>query len=64
MDYAKLIKELREKLLMTQQEFADYIGSTFISVNRWENGKFSPTMKMKRHLKELFIKHRIIKEEE
>lgn len=60
MDYSMLIKELREKMLLTQEEFAKLIGVSFQSVNRWENGKFEPTMKVKRKLKELFIEYKII----
>jgi DNA-binding XRE family transcriptional regulator len=59
MDYSKLIKSLREKMLLTQTEFAEKLGVSFGSVNRWENGKHEPTMKVKRQLKKLFIKYRI-----
>ena len=61
MDYAKLIKELREKLFMTQDEFAKYIGASFQSVNRWENGKYRPTIKIRKKLNELFVGHGLIK---
>ena len=36
-------KQLRKKLGLTQQEFADKIGVAFVTVNRWENGKHKPT---------------------
>ncbi len=62
MNYAKLIKILREKLFMTQEEFAEYIGSTYGTVNRWENGKFAPTIKMKKKLYRLFVENRLIEE--
>ena len=39
MDYSNLIKELRNKMLLTQTELADLLGVSFGSVNRWENGK-------------------------
>lgn len=39
MNYAKVVKKLRETLLLTQEEFAKEIGVSFASVNRWENGK-------------------------
>ena len=47
------IKQLREKLLLTQAEFAAELGVSFETVNRWENGKHEPTMKAKRKLKRL-----------
>jgi len=62
MDYSKLIKSLREKMLLTQTEFAEKLGVSFGSVNRWENGKHEPTMKVKRQLKKLFIKYEIEEE--
>ena len=60
MDYPKLIKEYRDKKLITQEELAKILGVSFVSVNRWENGHFSPTIKIKRKLKELFLEANII----
>ncbi|HBG34434.1 MAG TPA: transcriptional regulator [Holosporales bacterium] len=39
----KIIKELRLQLGMSQEEFAHSLGVSFASVNRWENGKTSPS---------------------
>lgn len=39
----KLIKSIREYLELSQTEFADKIGGTFATVNRWENGRAIPT---------------------
>lgn len=36
------IKQLREELNMTQENFAHEIGVTFATVNRWENGRTTP----------------------
>ena len=63
MDWAKNIKKLREKMLLTQQEFADFLGVSFNSISRYENGKFEPTMKIKRQLMTLFKKYNIVKED-
>ena len=60
MDYAKAIKEYRNKVLITQVELAKILGVSFASVNRWEKGKFEPTMKIKRKLKMLFIESDIV----
>lgn len=59
MDYSYLIKELRNKMLLTQTEFAEQLGVSFGSVNRWENGKYEPTIKVKRRLKELCKEYKI-----
>ena len=52
-DYQELTKELRDKLILTQQEFAKLLGVSFASVNRWENGKFETSIKVKRKIVEL-----------
>lgn len=57
MDYIRLLKDIRDTLLITQTELAELLGVSFASVNRWENGKTQPTMKAKRKLKELCIKN-------
>ena len=54
MNYPKMLKKYREKVLLTQTELAEKLGVSFASVNRWENGLFEPTMKVKRKLRELF----------
>ena len=53
MDYARLIKDIREHLFLTQTELGQILGVSFETVNRWENGKFSPSMKIKKKLFEL-----------
>lgn len=53
MTYAQKIKRLRAVLLITQQELAYLLGVSIVTVNRWENGKYEPTMKMKRKIVEL-----------
>ena len=62
MTYAQKIKKLREVLLITQQELADLLGVSIVTVNRWENGKYEPTMKVKRKLSELFKEIKISEE--
>ena len=63
MTYAKAIKKLRSKMLLTQMEFAQFLGVSCASINRWETGRFEPTMKIKRKLAPIFRKYRIEVEE-
>lgn len=63
MDYQRLVKELREKLILSQQEFADLLGVSFASINRWETGKHKPTIKVKRRIVELCKQNNIDMEE-
>ena len=38
-----MIKHIREAMNLSQQDFADRLGVSFSTVNRWENGKSKPT---------------------
>lgn len=59
MNYALLLRKIRDYLLITQTELAKMIGVSFSTVNRWENNKTEPTMKAKRKIKLLCDKHKI-----
>lgn len=59
MTYAEKVKILREKLFLSQSELANLLGVSLATVNRWENNKFEPTIKIKRKLNDLFIKNKI-----
>lgn len=52
-DYRKMIVSLRNKLILSQEEFAKLLGVSFASVNRWERGHHEPTIKVKRKIVEL-----------
>lgn len=39
----KVIKEVRVQLGLSQEELAHALGVSFASINRWENGKSSPS---------------------
>lgn len=53
MNYPKIIKEYRKKEGLTQEELVLKLGVSFASVNRWENGHFEPTLRVKRQLQTL-----------
>ncbi len=59
MIYATKIKKLRDEMLLTQEEFGEVLGVSLVTVNRWENGKFEPAIKIKRKLRQLFIEYNI-----
>lgn len=48
-----LIKELRERLDLTQEQFAQKVGVTYSTVNHWENGKRTPQPYLVRRLLDL-----------
>lgn len=60
MNYSQIVKVLRMRMLLTQQEFADHLGVSFETVNRWENGKNEPTMKCRRALAILFKEYKVV----
>lgn len=41
-DIPALIRELRQRLGLTQEQFAQKVGVTYSTVNHWENGKRVP----------------------
>ncbi len=54
MNYTKAIKELREKLLISQDELATLLDVSIQTVNRWDNGRYEPTPSIKKKLMVLF----------
>lgn len=48
-----LIKHLRHRLNLTQEQFAQEIGVTYSTVNHWENGKRVPQPFLLRRLLEV-----------
>lgn len=59
MTYAEAIKKLRQKMCLTQTEFGELFIVNFGTVNRWENGKHDPTMKIRRKMIPYFEKYKI-----
>lgn len=51
------IQEIRMLLQVSQERFAALLGTTVVSVNRWENGKTKPSRLYIKELKELKRNH-------
>ncbi len=62
MDYSKFLKEYREKRFLSQRDLAAELNVSYVTINRWETSKFTPTIKMKKKLYSLFKEAGIIKE--
>ena len=45
MSFSEDIKNIRRRSLMSQEAFAQAIGVSFTTVNRWETGKCKPSYK-------------------
>ncbi|MBG1240062.1 helix-turn-helix transcriptional regulator [Nostoc sp. NZL] len=39
----KLVRALRQELNLSQEKFAAEFGVTFATINRWENGRVTPS---------------------
>ena len=42
MKFPELVKYAREKMGMSQEELAHALNNSFVTINRWENGKTHP----------------------
>jgi putative transcriptional regulator len=51
------IQNLRHMLGVSQEKFAQLIGTTVVTINRWENGKTIPSRLYTRELNELRSNH-------
>ena len=52
-DIPELIKDLRNRLELTQEQFAQKVGVTYSTINHWENGKRIPQPFLMRRLLEI-----------
>jgi DNA-binding XRE family transcriptional regulator len=52
-DTAALVRELRRRLALTQEQFAQKVGVTYSTINHWENGKRAPQPFLLRRLREM-----------
>jgi len=52
MEFAKKIKEIRLNKFLNQEEFANKLGVSFATVNRWETGKTIPNIKAMKKIDE------------
>ena len=50
MTFSREIKEIRQKCYLSQQAFADEIGVSFSTVNRWEKAKAIPNYQTMKRL--------------
>jgi putative transcriptional regulator len=51
-NFPKLVKNVRRQLGFSQEALAHALGVSFATVNRWENGKNSPSKLARRQLEQ------------
>ena len=59
MNFSEKVKYVREKLELSQEEFAHELGVSFATINRWENGKGKPSMTAMKSLRAFCTQHGI-----
>ena len=59
MDFAEIIKYIRKKSLLSQTAFAEVLGVSFSTINRWENGKSVPQIGMLKRINEFCMANKI-----
>lgn len=52
MSFSKDIKRVRQNSLLSQEAFAQALGVSFTTVNRWESGKSKPSYKAMKNIDE------------
>ena len=62
MDFPKEIKRIRQRSFLTQQEFANVIGVSFSTVNRWEAGRSKPNLKAMKSINTFCVDNNILYE--
>jgi len=56
--FPEQVKEVRRQLSLSQEELAHALGVSFATVNRWENGKTTPS-KLARNQFRLFCEQKM-----
>ena len=59
MNFDKMIKFIRKKSLLSQNAFAEALGVSFSTINRWENGKSVPQIGMLKCINEFCVENKI-----
>jgi transcriptional regulator with XRE-family HTH domain len=52
---ARLVRELRHRLGLTQEKMAARLGVTFPTINRWENGRAKPSPLALKQIEDLLV---------
>jgi transcriptional regulator with XRE-family HTH domain len=52
---AQLVRDLRQRLGLTQEKMAARLGVTFPTINRWENGRAKPSPLAMKQIEDLLV---------
>ena len=62
MEFAKLVKEIRIELGISQEQLSEELHVSFATINRWENGRNKPNKLARKVLYEYCKKQEVTKE--
>ena len=48
MIYKETVKKIKHEMLLTLEDFTKLLDVSFATINRWETGKYIPTIKARR----------------
>ena len=54
-----LVKTIRKKINLSQEQIASLMGISPVTVNRWENGKVNPSLMAQKQLYDICISHNL-----
>lgn len=55
MELSEILRYIRKKSLLSQNAFAEVLGVSFSTINRWENGKAVPQIGMLKRINEFCL---------
>lgn len=63
MSFPDVIKRARQRVFLSQEEFAQRIGVSIATINRWETGKVRPKLSAMKSIKAFCLENEIIYDE-
>ena len=59
MEMSEILRYIRKKSLLSQNAFAEVLGVSFSTINRWENGKAVSQISMSKRINEFCLANNI-----
>ena len=59
MSFSEELRRIRQRSLLTQEDFAKELNVAFSTVNRWESGRTKPNLSAMKSLRDFCISHGI-----
>lgn len=63
MSFAEMVKNVRMKLKLSQEDLTHKLGVSFATINRWENGSYNPSRLAKKDFDDFCKENNIVEED-